>query len=84
MSDCFTTPWTIAHQAYLSMGFSMQEFWSGLPCPPPGDLPDPENEPASQRLLIAGGFFTTEPLRNPVGHRMVILNPWAILVRGKI
>ena len=35
------TPWTIAHQAPLSMGFSRQEYWSGLPCPPPGDLPDP-------------------------------------------
>ena len=37
----FATPWTIAHQAPLSMGFSRQEYWSGLPCPPPGDLPDP-------------------------------------------
>ena len=34
------TPWTVAHQAPLSMGFSRQEYWSGLPCPPPGDLPD--------------------------------------------
>ena len=37
----FVTPWTLAHQAPLSMGFSRQEYWSGLPCPPPGDLPDP-------------------------------------------
>ena len=36
----FATPWTVAHQAPLSMGFSRQEYWSGLPCPPPGDLPD--------------------------------------------
>ena len=36
----FVTPWTIAHQASLSMGFSRQEYWSGLLCPPPGDLPD--------------------------------------------
>ena len=36
-----TTPWTVAHQAPLSMGFSRQEYWSGLPFPPPGDLPDP-------------------------------------------
>ena len=35
------TPWTVAHQAPLSTGFSKQEHWSGLPCPPPGDLPDP-------------------------------------------
>ena len=37
----FVTPWTVAHQAPLSMGFSRQEYWSGLPCPPPGDLPEP-------------------------------------------
>ena len=37
----FAIPWTVAHQAPLSMGFSRQEYWSGLPCPPPGDLPDP-------------------------------------------
>ena len=35
------TPWTVAHQVPLSMGFSRQEYWSGLPCHPPGDLPDP-------------------------------------------
>ena len=40
------TPWTIAHQAPLSMGFSRQEYWSGLPCPPPGDLPNPGIETA--------------------------------------
>ena len=43
----FVTPWTVAHQAPLSLGFSRQEHWSGLPCPPPGDLPDPGTEPAS-------------------------------------
>ena len=37
----FVTPWTVGHQAPLSMGFSRQEYWSGLPCPPPGDLPYP-------------------------------------------
>ena len=45
------TPWTVAHQAPMSMGFSRQEYWSGLPCPPPGDLPNPGIEPASLRLL---------------------------------
>ena len=39
--QCFATPWSVAHQAPLSMGFSRQEYWSGLPCPPPGTLPDP-------------------------------------------
>ena len=40
MSDSMQPPWTIAHQAFLSMEFSRQEYWSGLPCLPPGDLPD--------------------------------------------
>ena len=46
----FATPWTVAHQAPLSMGFSTQEYWSGLPCPPPRDLPDPGFEPGSPAL----------------------------------
>ena len=51
---------TGAHQAPLSMGFSRQEDWSGLPCPPPGDLPDPGIEPASLTSpALAGGFLTT-------------------------
>ena len=53
----FATLWTVAHQAPLSMGFSRQEYWSGLPCPPPGDLPNPGIKPMSPAL--AGGFFTT-------------------------
>ena len=43
----FVMLWTVAHQAPLSMGFSRQEYWSGLPCPPPGDLPDSGMEPLS-------------------------------------
>ena len=43
----FATPWTVAHQSSLAMGFSRQEYWSGLPFPPPGDLPDPGIEPVS-------------------------------------
>ena len=46
----FVTPWTIAHQASPSMGFSRQEYWSGLPFPSPGDLPDPRIEPGSPTL----------------------------------
>ena len=54
------TPWTVAHQAPMSMGFSRQEYWSGLPFPPPGDLPDPGIEPSSLRSpVLAGGFFTS-------------------------
>ena len=55
-------PWTVAPQAPLSMGFSRQEYWSGLPFPPPGDLPDPEMEPTTPASpALAGGFFTTAP-----------------------
>ncbi|KAM7226722.1 hypothetical protein CapIbe_022867, partial [Capra ibex] len=46
----FVTPWTVAHQAPLSMGFPRQEYWSGLPLPVPGDLPDPGIEPTSPAL----------------------------------
>ena len=49
MSD-FATPWTVAYQAPPSMGFSMQEFWNGLPFPSPGDLPDSGIEPRSPTL----------------------------------
>ena len=56
----FVTLWTAAHQAPLSMGFSRQEYWSGLPCPPPGDLPNPGIEPVSlMSPALAGRFFTT-------------------------
>ena len=46
----FATPWTVAHQASPSMGFSRQEYWSGLPFPSPGDLPDPGIQPGSPAL----------------------------------
>ena len=57
-SDMFdsVTPWTVAHQAPLSMEFSRQEYWSGLPCPPPGDLPDPGIKPRFPALQV--DFFT--------------------------
>ena len=60
----FMTPWTIAHQAPLSMGFPRQEYLSGLPFPPPGYVPNPVIQPASPTL--AGGFFTAEPPGKPV------------------
>ena len=56
----FVTLWTVAHQAPLNMGFSRQEYWSQLPCPPPGNLPDPGIEPVSlMSPELAGRFFTT-------------------------
>ena len=66
MLSCFThvqlfaTPRTVAHQAPLSKGFSKQEYWSGLPHPSPGDLPDPMIETMSlMSPALAGRFFTT-------------------------
>ena len=50
-------PWTVAHQTPLSMGFPSQEYWSGLPFPPPGDLPNPGIEPSFlMSPALAGGF----------------------------
>ena len=64
--QCLATLWTVACQSPLSMGFSRQEYWSGLPCPPPGDLPNPRMEHSSPvSPNIADEFFTTEPLRKP-------------------
>ena len=64
MSNSFATPWTIPLQAPLSMGFSRQDYWSGLPFPSPGDIPDPSIKPVSPALT--GKFFTTEPLGKPI------------------
>ena len=57
-------PWTSVCQAPLSMKFSRQEYWSGLPFPTPGNLPDPEIE--SDSTALVGGFFTTEPCGKPI------------------
>ena len=58
----FATLWTVAHKSPLSVGFSRQEYWSRLPFPPPGDLPDPGVEPTSLTShALADGFFTTSP-----------------------
>ena len=60
----FVTLWTVAHQAPLSMGFFRQEYWSGLLCPPPGDLPNSQIKPESfVSPAFAGGFFTTSATR---------------------
>ena len=58
----FATLWTVARQVPLSMGFSRQECWSGLPCPPPGDLPKSGIKPMSLRSpALAGGFLPLTP-----------------------
>ena len=59
----FPALWTVAHQAPLSVGFSRQEYWSGLPFPSVGDLPEPGIEPKSSALT--GRFFTAAPPRKP-------------------
>ena len=69
---------TTARQAPLSTGFSRQEYWSGLPCPPPGDLPDPGIEPTSlTSSALAGGFFTTEPSGKPI-YPQLFLDVWRL------
>ena len=73
----FVTLWTVACQAPLSMVFSRQEHWSGLPCPPPGDLPDPGIEPVSlMSLALTGGLCTT-------GTTWEALNIVGITIIGK-
>ena len=64
----FATLWTVARQAPLSTGFSRPEYWSGLPCPSPGDLPDrPRNWTAVSYVFCAGGeFFPTKPPGEPI------------------
>ena len=59
-------PWTVAHQALLSMGFSRQKYWSELPFPIPGDLPNPGIQSVSLvSPALAGRFFTSEPRGEP-------------------
>ena len=60
----FVTPWTVARQAPLSMGFSRQGYWSGLPCPPPGDLPDPGIK--SRPPALQADSLPSEPPGKPV------------------
>ena len=62
-------PWTVTHQVALPIGFSRQEYWSGLPFLPPGDLPDPRIKSTSVSSALAGRFFTTEPPGKHFIHR---------------
>ena len=63
LSLTLATPWTVAHPAPLSLAFPRREYWSGLSCPSPGDLPDPGIEPTSPAL--AGRCLTAEPPEKP-------------------
>ena len=60
----FATPWTVARQVPLSMGFSKQEYWSGLPCPPPGDPPDLGIEPRSHYVSCLGMWVPRDPTKD--------------------
>ena len=73
----FATPWTVTYQALLSMGFSRQEYWSGLPFPYPWDLPDPGIKPLSLTSpALAGGFFITNATREaPIINTFTQLSP---------
>ena len=84
MSDS-AIPWTVTRQAPLSMGFSRQEYWNGLPFPPPGNLPNPGIKPVSlMSPALAGGFLTKSAIRGRSGKykaiKGIICLTWASLV----
>ena len=76
------TPRTIAHESPLFMGFSRQEYWSGLPFPSPGDLPDPRIEPQPPEL--AGGFFTVVPPEKPATKEATSIRSSHVPTREKL
>ena len=77
----FATAWTTAHQAPLSIGFSRQEYWSGVPIPPLGNLPNPGIGTASFMFpALAGGFFTTSATWEALLFLNSYLYIWASLV----
>ena len=75
----FATPWPVTYQATLTMGFSRQECWSGLPFPSPGHLPDPGIEPRSPALQA--GALPSEPSGKPKSLRGKNQNKLELLVR---
>ena len=75
----FATPWIVGHQAPLSMGFSSQEYWSGLPVLPPGDLPNPRIEPGSP-VLQADSLPSETPGKPKTNASMIHwlgIKPWS-------
>ena len=76
----FATLWTVAHQAPLSIGFSRQEYWSGLPLPSPGDLPNPGIEPGSPTLQA--DVLASEPLGKP--HRCPVYKFFSTVFLGSV
>ena len=78
----FVTPWTLAHQAPLSVGFLRQEYWSGLPCPPPGDLPYPGTELTSSACVSCIGRQILYHLSHPNPLYLGDANRTATVVNG--
>ena len=74
MSDSFVTIWTVAHRAPLSMGFPTPEYWSGLPFPSPGDLPDAEIEAVSPALQGLFFFLNHGAIRNAHSRTSIVEN----------
>ena len=77
----FAILWTIALQTPLSMEFSRQECWSGLSCPPPGDLPDPGVKLMSLMLSCIGRKFTTSANREDICYIIIIQNPASLVAQ---
>ena len=83
LSDSSMTPWTVARHAPLSMGFSRQQYWSGLPCLPPGDLPDPGIELESPAPpALAGRYFITKLPGKPSVRIVQANRPCVVSKRG--
>ena len=81
----FTTPWIVAQQASVSMEFSRQKYWSRLPFPPPGHLPDSRIELTSPAFpLLAGRFFTTEPPGTLINEVWTLANNCAALTVTRV
>ena len=79
--NSFQPPWTVAHQAPLSMQFIRQEYWSGVPFPTSGDTPKSGTISVSpESLALAGGFFTTERPGEPPYHNIYIPQIVTILI----
>ena len=79
MSDSFATLWNVAHQVPLSMGFSRQKNWSGLPCPSPADLPNLGIEHMSLTSpAVSGGFFTTSTTWEALRSVNIYIHTWNI------
>ena len=77
-NQLFAIPWTAAHQAPLSLGLSWQEYWSGLPFPSSGDLPNPGIELASLTSpTLTGGFFTTRTI-----WEALVSSEWGLVAQG--